>query len=247
MKQSMIGFRYLLYQLFWESLDLLFPPQCIGCQRTGSRWCRICQEKAVKIQEPICEICGTPLTNVLEKVTVCNNCSTYKHSFHQLRSWAIYSDMTKEALLSLKYNKNMAMGEILSRPLSSLLTQLEWSIDVIIPVPISKQRLAERGYNQAAMLAYPLALHQRMDYLPKALEKVNETTSQVGLSLKERRQNVMGAFRAISHFISDKTILLIDDIATTCSTLDSCANALIESGARDVYCLTLARTLWVNQ
>jgi ComF family protein len=123
------------------------------------------------------------------------------------------------------------------------LKNLAWQIDVIIPVPLGVARQKERGYNQAALIARPVALGTGRSYRPKALSRVRETKTQVGLSIEERRKNVGGAFKAERQRVVDKNVLLIDDVLTTGSTMEACAAALIEAGAGKVYGLTLARAL----
>jgi ComF family protein len=118
-----------------------------------------------------------------------------------------------------------------------------WKVDLVIPVPISLSRRSERGYNQAALLARPMALYFGMNYQPRALKKSRETHSQVGLSFDERQANVQGAFIAERLIIQGKDVLVVDDVTTSGATLNSCAQALRLAGAKEVYCLTLARAL----
>jgi ComF family protein len=126
--------------------------------------------------------------------------------------------------------------------LNAYRTYLNWEIDVVFPVPLSRRRLRERGYNQAALFALPLALGLNVPYRPKALRRVRHTRSQVDLSWGERRENVSGAFAASSDDVSGKTILLVDDVITTGATLNACASALLSAGARAVYAFSVART-----
>jgi ComF family protein len=123
------------------------------------------------------------------------------------------------------------------------LKSLAWEIDVIVPVPLGVARQKERGYNQAALIARPVALETGWAYRPKALSRVRETKTQVGLSIEERRMNVGGAFKAEGEGVAGKNVLLIDDVLTTGSTMEACAAALIEAGAAKVFGLTLARAL----
>ncbi|MCJ7533207.1 MAG: hypothetical protein MUO64_19570 [Anaerolineales bacterium] len=92
-------------------------------------------------------------------------------------------------------------------------------------------------------MARPLALAAGLAYRPKAIQRVRDTVTQVGLSLEQRRHNVVDAFQACSEIVSGKTILLIDDVATTGATLDACTDALLSQGASEVYCLTVAHAV----
>jgi ComF family protein len=116
-------------------------------------------------------------------------------------------------------------------------------VDLVVPVPLGKERIKERGYNQVGLVAMPLALINHWQYKPRALVRTRETRTQVGLSIVERRENVCGAFRGDPALILGSKILLIDDVATTGATLSSCAAALMDAGAKSVYALTLARAL----
>jgi ComF family protein len=108
---------------------------------------------------------------------------------------------------------------------------------------LGHKRLKERGYNQVGLIALPLSLALRIPYASQALTRGHETRSQVGLTKEERRTNVRGAFCARNKEVNGRIILLIDDVATTGSTLSSCAEALYIAGARDVFALTVARAL----
>jgi ComF family protein len=123
------------------------------------------------------------------------------------------------------------------------LAETGWTIELVVPVPMSPERASARGYNQAAQLARPIALYFGYPYLPQAVRKIRNTSSQVGLTLEQRRKNVAGAFAAQAELVSGKVVLVVDDVATSGATLNACAQTLKEAGAREVYCLTLARAL----
>jgi len=112
---------------------------------------------------------------------------------------------------------------------------------MIIPVPLGVDRLHERGYNQATMLARPLAFGLGVSLKPHALMRIRETRSQVGLTLAQRKTNVAGAFKGNPSVITGKSILIVDDVTTSGTTLNECGAALIGAGAVSVYGLTLAR------
>jgi ComF family protein len=131
----------------------------------------------------------------------------------------------------------------LAGPLISLLGGLHWAVDLVAPVPLSAARQAERGYNQAALLARPLALAVGLSYQSQALRKIRETPSQVGLSADQRRDNVQDAFQAAPGIVRDKSVLVIDDVITSGATFEACVQALFDGGANRVYGLSLARAV----
>jgi competence protein ComFC len=155
----------------------------------------------------------------------------------------VFDFPVRQALLKLKYYRDIGLGDALAVPLTVLARSLDWPIDFILPVPSGRKRLQERGYNQVALIARPLSLALGLDYQPRALKRKRETVSQVGLSVVERRDNMQDAFFADPCFVRGKVILVVDDVATTGSTLSSCSEALYQSGAAGVFALTVARAL----
>jgi len=137
----------------------------------------------------------------------------------------------------------MGLGDALAVQLSPFVVDLNWPVDLVVPVPLGQKRLNERGYNQVALIARPLSMALRIDYAPDVLTRIRETRSQVGLTKSERRHNVHEAFRANETRVNGRTVLLMDDVATTGSTLSSCAEAIYAAGARDVFALTVSRAL----
>jgi competence protein ComFC len=230
---------YSLYSGIWSGLDLLFPPVCGGCERPGARWCSDCQGRVGILNEPICDLCGLPQ----EQAGTCNACRKERPAFRSLRSWSVFENPVRNALHRLKYRRDIGLGDALAMQLAEFVRGLNWPIDIIVPVPLGKQRLHERGYNQVGVIARPLALALGIEYASKALYRQRETRSQVGLTKAERHENVRNAFQALGAVVYWKTVLVMDDVATTGSTLSSSAEALLSSGAKDVYALTVARAL----
>ena len=161
--------------------------------------------------------------------------------FDAARSLAIYGGVIRECIHSLKYKNNRSLGKYFADYLLQIVSKEAWHIDLVVPVPLSKERFRERGYNQAAAVAHPLALFLERPYQPFSLEQVRDTRSQVGLSAEERRLNVVDAFEAVPELVHKKDILLIDDVKTTGATLSACAGALKIAGADNVFCVTIAR------
>ena len=143
----------------------------------------------------------------------------------------------------MKYRRNVAFGEAIGMQMTDFVRSLQWPIDVLIPVPLGKKRLKERGYNQVALVARPLAYQLGWRYEPDALWKTRETRSQVGLSVPQRSENVQDAYQADPKMVKHKCVLIMDDVATTGSTISACTAALISAGVQEVYVLTIARAL----
>ena len=160
-----------------------------------------------------------------------------------MRSWAVFDSPVQDGLHTMKYRRNIGLGEALALQMVEFVNSLHWNIDLLIPVPLGKKRLQERGYNQVALVAQPLAVHTGIDYLPRALWKARETRSQVGLNIRQRSENVQNAYQVDSRSVQGKSILLMDDVSTTGSTISSCTDALLAAGAREVYGITIARAL----
>lgn len=176
---------------------------------------------------------------------LCSRCRAVRPEFDALRSWAIYASPLKEALHRLKYRRDLGLGEALARHMLEFVAGLAWKVDLLIPVPLGRLRLNQRGYNQVAMVALPLALALGVSYRPGALRRIRDTRSQVGLSARERIENLRGAFQA-GAAVRERHVLLVDDIATTGATLSSAARALRLAGASSVQAVTIARALPIH-
>ena len=133
----------------------------------------------------------------------------------------------------------------MAKPLGNLMTtywqQHPMAVDVVVPVPLHASRLRERGYNQAALLACELAQQAGLAIDEETLVRKHATAPQVELNAKQRKENVRDAFCCSGNALAGKRVLLIDDVCTTGATLEACAVALCENGARSVQALTLAR------
>jgi ComF family protein len=205
----------------------------------GFRWCPDCQRQVKPVPEPACQVCGLPLSHP----GLCPTCIDYHPPYEAMRSWAIFEGPIRHALHALKYRRNVALGDVFAQYLAEYVSKLGWRVDLVVPVPLGRQRMKERGYNQVGLLAKPLSTIQGWHYSPHVLKRVRETRSQVGLSAMERKENISGAFRADPSLASGKVILLMDDVSTTGATLAACSDALVKAGAQTIYALTLAKAL----
>ncbi len=195
-------------------LDLIFPPRCAGCGKVGDYFCRDCRHL---VRKPNLADRTYPLCVV---------------------SAGIFEEPLRSAVHALKYRKQRPLAEILADLM--IANGLDWEPDLIIPVPLHPSRLRERGFNQAELLAQHIGAATNVTVNSQALSRVRETRSQVGLSWRERQDNVKDAFEAKPELVIGKRVLLIDDVITTGATLGACANALLKAGAAEVRAMTLA-------
>ncbi len=228
----------MLYIGFHSVLDWVYPPICVGCGEPGFCVCPDCKVSISFINQHFCQICGG---TVKREMDCCDDCQFETPPYKAIRNLAHYEGVIRECLHALKYENNQPLGGFFSEQLITIILREGWQIDLITPVPLSSQRMHERGYNQSALIARPLAAHLSIRYNPFCLKRVRHTTSQVGLSLNERRRNVSGAFEAVTEIVAGKKVLLVDDVMTTGATLNACSEALTDAGAIGVYCLTIAR------
>ncbi|MFH1392399.1 MAG: ComF family protein [bacterium] len=144
------------------------------------------------------------------------------------------NQLLKKAIHTFKYK----FVKDLARPLAKLLLKkIDFDYDFIVPVPLHSRRLRWRGFNQAELLAKEIDKNKVLS----ALIKIKNTKPQVQFSEKQREQNITNAFKCVCD-LTNKKVLLIDDVETTGSTLRECEKALLQAGAKQVYCLTLAKT-----
>ena len=205
----------------------------------GAQWCSSCQKRVPRIREPFCELCGIPTNGSV----TCDRCKLNPPLYRLMRSWAVFDSPVQNALHTLKYRRNMAIGDAIAHQMADYVRSLKLDVQMLVPVPLGKKRLKERGYNQVALVARPLSYELGLQYSPQALRKVRETRSQVGLDISQRRENVSKVYQADAKAVNRRSILLMDDVATTGSTIQSGVEALLSAGAREVYAITIARAL----
>lgn len=215
----------------------LFPARCAGCGSLGAVWCAACEAQTAVLQAPLCGHCGYPLQDPQAE---CLGCQGRHFAFTQARAWGAYSGALRRAILKLKHKRNRELGAALSQYMAAALPP-RWGAELVVPVPLSVRRQAQRGYNPAELLAGPLA--QRLGLpLAQALLRQRETRPQMDLQVEQRWANVHGAFAGQAP-AAGRRVLLVDDIITTGATAHAAARALRAAGANSVYVLALARTL----
>lgn len=219
------------------ALDLLYPPRCVGCAQDGSLYCETCLALLSRLAPPICPVCGLPL----ERPGVCRQCQEHPLQIDGIRSVAAYEGPLREAIRCFKYAYMRDLAQVLGDLLVAFWRANPIRVDVIVPVPLHRRRLRERGYNQSALLAIHLGREAKLPVVCDVLQRNRYTTSQVRLGWRERRENVANAFSCVDQRLAGKRVLLVDDVCTTGSTLAACSEALRSGGARSVHALTVAR------
>ncbi len=223
------------------ALDLLFPPSCAGCGRPGERICATCAQAVMPVPDSICSRCGRVQAARTER---CSQCLASPSPVLLTRAAGLHVSPMRDFIHLLKYEQRADLSDPLARYLVAALGHQDWTdlrkqIDAVVPVPLHSERLAERGYNQAELLARGLCRRTGLQLGPELLHRGKLTRSQVGLTAQERQRNVEHAFLA-SPACSGQRLLLIDDVYTTGATMNACAHAALAANAVWVCGLALA-------
>ena len=219
-------------------LDLLFPPHCVACGQAGAWLCQACIRSIPRVRPPICQHCGRPLSPAVQ----CP-CALTKSYLSGMRFVSPHVAPLRQAIHALKYEGVRVLTAPLAELMASTWAWQSIAVDVVVPVPLNRLRQRQRGYNQSALLARRLAEHLALPVGDHLLVRERNTRSQVGLSARERWDNVWAAFRCTPEKVSGRRILLIDDVLTTGATLESCAATLQQAGAKWIWALTLTRAI----
>lgn len=230
-------------------LDAVFPPRCGACgagvEKQGAL-CAACWGAIHFIAPPFCRRCGWPFEFDLGEGALCGQCLRRAPPYAGLRSVFRYETGSRRQILGLKYYDRTVMTPAFGRWLAQAGREFAGKAELIVPVPLHRRRLLRRGYNQAALLAHALARETGLPALPDGLLRVRHTVPQAELPRRARLSNLRGAFLANprrADRLRGRTVLLVDDVMTTGATVRACCKALRRAGAKEIYVLTLARTV----
>lgn len=233
-------------------IDALLPSSCAYCGMSAGDFsvplfCAACWSDFSVIDASLCPGCGRPFDSDVSLTAspghCCRSCRLSPPLFDQALSVGYFEGALREAIHVYKYRPLHALGAPLGRWLAGNVRQLTQH-DIVVPVPLHRSRLRQRGFNQALLLAHAVSIRHAVPLSCDTLLRIRATRPQVELSGAERPANVRGAF-AVSRpaAVQGLRILLIDDVFTTGATLNECARALKTAGAGAVSALTLARTV----
>lgn len=225
-------------------LDFFFPKLCVGCGKWGTYFCQKCIEN-ISQGDLVCPACErAAIGGVIHPL--CRG----KWKLDGLWSLGLYKDPLRKAIQKLKYRYVAELAEVLvdlmisywAKYTPQFIEELkkggEW---VIVPVPLHPKRQKFRGFNQSALIGQIMSKKLGLEY-SEALKRIRYTKPQVGLKSWQRKKNIHGAFSlAVDGSLSAVSVLLIDDVWTTGSTLKECAYVLKRGGAQKVWAITLAR------
>lgn len=240
-------------------LDIVFPRFCVGCQKEGEFICRQCFEKIGALGNDLCPLCqGSPIERKRTKLgLLCRECKL-NSSFQRILSVGSYNDpILRELIHSFKYNSvkelSIPLGILIKRLIKikakNIFNRLNKDKTIIVPIPLHKRRLRERGFNQSEIIAeklseyagFPVAKNiiiRKRASLPQADIKDKNKEIQV----QKRKRNIKNAFKvAEPEAVEGKNVILVDDVATTCATLEECALALKQNGAEKIWGFVVAK------
>jgi len=234
--------------------SVLFPAPCRICGRvltTASPLpvCHECLASLAPFRGPCCALCGRPFVSQAAadaSVPLCFACRRGTYAFDSARSYGEYNDEMSRAIGLLKYERLTRLGGWFAARLEEKIrTEPEiFAADVAVPVPLHPARQRERGYNQAELIARPLARKLKLPLGAYLLVRTKPRPPRLLLSRRERWQTVRGAYEIRKGTrVDNLRVLLIDDVFTTGATLDACARALKSAGAKSVAGLTVARVI----
>ena len=206
--------------------------------------CHSCLESIRPHRPSFCLCCGR-FFDFWGEPHLCSCCLKSPPPFSCHRSCGRYQGKLKDIILLYKYRKFRVLARDLTRFASQALGKDDelWSgIEAVAPVPLHPKKHKHRGFNQSKIIARELAKQKGVEFLEKVLVKIKNTPSQTSLVAEEREKNLRGTFRiAKREKIEGKTVLLVDDVYTTGSTIRECSAELVKGGAKEVRALTLAQ------
>ena len=204
---------------------------------SGKYFCDKCESVLPRIDKNKCDHCGRV---TFYAVKYCDSCVKRNINFDTARSVFDYVEPIDNLIKDFKYKGKRYLSEVFANELKNLYYSEFITADAIVYVPMTEERLNERGYNQAGLIAKELGEILNLPVLDNAIRKTRETSRQANLNKDERRHNLSKTFTAYKKEVNGKNLLLVDDVLTTGATADIIAEYLKKKGAKTVTVLTIA-------
>lgn len=226
---------------FW---DIFYPKRCVICDRVlkmkETEICAQCKDLPLLIGEDFCMKCGK---SVPQEQEYCEDCQSKKTTFLCGRSVFSYNRDLRRSIARFKYHGRQEYASYYGRMMYQV--HKEWlqqvQPDMLLPVPVHKKRLQQRGYNQAELLAKELGRYANLPVVADLLIRQENTLPQKELSAQERLSNLQGAFVAkeAELYTNVNCVIIVDDIYTTGSTIEACSQVMRKIGVQNIYFLCL--------
>lgn len=230
-----------------ELSNIIYPPMCINCagmtQGHGGL-CPQCWNQLQPIEKPWCDILGSPFDYDVGGGILSADAIANAPPFSKARSAVLYDDVARTMVHRLKYKDRIDLAQTMAGWMIRVGEELMPQVQGVLAVPLHRNRLISRKYNQSAELSRVIAARSGLPHLPATLYRSKATRQQVGLSNRARADNIKGAFRVPQEKrqnIAGQNLLLVDDVYTTGATIKSATRALLDAGAGKVFVLTFAR------
>jgi ComF family protein len=229
-----------LVQIPNSIVDFFFPSRCLGCGRWGDLICKDCFLDLPRIMPPLCSKCGKPESSG----GLCPGCWSSQSVIDGIRSVFRFEGTIRKAIHHLKYYQLKTISKDLALVLYDYIKLNKLNYEIIVPVPLHRKRLRQRGYNQSSLIANELGKLCNTLVKTESLFRVKDGIPQTRTSrVQQRRKNVANAFVCSDQYIDNKNVMLIDDVCTSGATLEACATALKAAGAASIWGLTVAREI----
>ena len=224
------------------AIDFALPARCAGCGTIVDEvhsFCADCWKGIEFLGNGGCGVCGLPLQGT--DIEICAVCLAKPPRIARMRAAVAYDDLSRSLALPLKYGRKVAMAKTMARYMAPLIP-VDDEDRLLVPVPLHRTRLWQRGFNQAAIVAREISRRTGLKSDPYLLRRTKRTPPLKGMSPLQRRRAVAGAFM-VSAELKGQTVVLIDDVLTTGSTANACARVLKRAGAARVELVSWARVV----
>ena len=240
-KMDIKGF---FYSAVHSGVQLLYPSRCLLCGGAGHDGMDLCVHchQSLPFNHMACIVCALPLPLSTSKDVVCGRCQKKPPYYDQAFSVFSYQQPVIWFIQQLKFNEKLVHARLLGDLLmsSDCIDRIAGDDVCLLPVPLFKKRLRQRGFNQSIELARALSKKMGWPMELQRVQRVRETSAQTGLDAKARRKNIRGAFEVVES-LPQKHVVIIDDVVTTGSTVNELSQVLKKSGVEQITVLSLAR------
>lgn len=216
---------------------LSHPCQLCGASTKGAQLCPGCQADLPLLPEARCPQCALPSPGG----SICGQCLRHPRAFDRTEAVYSYAFPLDALIRQCKYHGAVELTELFARAMATQVGAHP-EVDLMVPMPLHTNRIAERGFNQAAEIARRLSRILDIPWNPHLCKRVRDTQSQAGLDLRQRKRNLKNAFQCDGN-LAGRRVALVDDVMTSGTSLDTLAKAARQAGARHVSAWVVARTL----